>query len=205
MRHVRKGELLFRKGDEVTRIYFVAKGQVRVNAMQEGKTALHEIRGPRSWLAEDAMSGRRYHRYTVVAATGSDVVAFACATFCKMLEDNPVLNAAFMIGMANHLDTMHAALDDYLFNPADKRAARMFLSMFVGSADVLPLEMTPTRLGELIGATRQTAHTIINRFRAKGMMVKKGQELYHLHKGPLQTFLAAKNRVDDNRGDRPSR
>ncbi|MCA1452810.1 Crp/Fnr family transcriptional regulator [Bradyrhizobium sp. BRP22] len=190
--HLQRNRTLFRQGDEVARIYFVLHGQIRVNATRDGKTALHEVRGRLSWLAEDALAGRAIHRHTAIATMDSDVVAFSRATFQKLLADHAALNDMFVIGMASHLDMMHEALDEHRFGAADKRLARAFLNMFIGKdVEEQEVKISPTKLGELIGNSRQTVHRIINAFLDMGLLTKPGEEIYHLRKKKLEQFLAS--------------
>jgi CRP-like cAMP-binding protein len=189
--HVRADETFFKKGETVTRIGFVLKGQIRVDAMRGGKTATHEILGPQSTMGESAIGGGiRVHRHTAVATKDSDVLVFPLATLPKLLEDLPPLRDIIRIGMANHLDALHDALEDYQLNSAEDRLARVFLEHFIGKhdVDVLHIKTTPTRLAERIGRTRQTVTNIVKK-KFRHAVQHERKDLYVVHKKRLEAFL----------------
>jgi CRP-like cAMP-binding protein len=185
LRPVRKGAVLFKKGAEVKEIFFIMRGEFKMNAISPQGKLRREIYGPQDWLEWGSLTADlRAHSDTAVAAVDSEVVAFPLTTFRKLREDHPPLNDLFVIGMARHIATINDVA-------ADRRLARELLKWFDGKdVDVLAIEISPTRLAELISVTRQTVHTHINRFRASGLVTKTGVDAYLLHKEPLQQFLA---------------
>ena len=195
--HLRKGDPLFRKWTKVTHIYFVMRGQIKVDATSaNGKSALHETCNPLSWLDEGALDNLRIHNHDATASADSDVIAFEVATFRQLLMANPILADVFITGMARHINIMKDVLDDQLFNAADKRLGRALLALFPDGRDTLTLTTTPTRLAEMISVTRTTANRVIEKFKNAGILKKK-EDHYVVHRKPLQVFLLSGMQIDE--------
>ncbi|MET4086323.1 Crp/Fnr family transcriptional regulator [Bradyrhizobium sp. S3.5.5] len=191
---VMQGRKLFKAGDEVTRTILVLKGLIKLNVERDGKTVLHEIRPPGSWLGDAVGNGRCHHRHAAVAAMASEVVVFPRATFNKTLDDHPALNALYRSGLENHVGTLKDALDDQHFASSATRLARLFRDHFTGenaNADELRYETTPTKVGQLIGYSRQTVNdTIRDKLDPAGAVKKMSTNVYHLYRQKLEEFLA---------------
>jgi len=200
VQHLRNGDALFRKGTKVTHVYLIMRGQIRVDAIApNGKSALHEICGPRSWLDEGALDSLRIHTHDAKAQADSDVIAFELGSFRDLLHAHPVLADTFMVGMAMHINNMKDVLDDQLFNAADKRLARALLALFNGN-DTIQIEATPMRFAKLIGVTRTTANRVVDKFKETGILLKKDKDHYVVRRAPLIAFLS--NGTSDSEKER---
>jgi CRP-like cAMP-binding protein len=190
MLHLRTGAALFRKGDEVSLIYLVLRGQIKVIATNGGKSAVHEVIGRHDWLASEAIDGMHVHLHSAVATSETELLGFEQPTFQQIIDDHPILRALFMRSMASHLYTKGVALDDVLFNSAPIRLARALLELFKGrDAIVIDLKTTQIRLAEMIGTTRQTVNAIVTAFVSAGILQPSARSAYRLFKIPLEKFL----------------
>lgn len=198
---LKKHQALFSKGDKAEWVYWVISGQLKVTATSpQGKIAVHELAGPNRWLAEFAMNGFRFHVHTAVATQETLVTAIRPDAMFALLRQYPDFNVFFLKKLANHLFTQGADLDDQLFNSADKRLARLLLAIiFHSKCETLKVEMTPTEMSELIGATRQTVHRILATFTKVGIITRKDRNLY-LHRQQLHDFALSESPgiVDDH-------
>lgn len=154
---LKKHQVLFSKGDKAEWVYWVISGQLKVTATSpQGKIAVHELAGPNRWIAEFAMNGFLVHVHTAVAMQETLVTAITPDAMFDLLRQYPDFNVFFLKKLANHLFRQGADLDDQLFNSADKRLAQLLLAIILHSkCEMLKVEMTPTEMSELIGATRQ--------------------------------------------------
>jgi CRP-like cAMP-binding protein len=199
IQHIRKDEMLFRKGEEAAWLYRVLAGQVKlVTTSVLGKTATHEVCGPRRWLFEGAVDSQHLYMHSAVAMTDSSVMAFERRQFCALLADHQYLAVTLSLDLALQLEGVRNSLDAQMLTPADRRLAHWFLGRFENDVvRVLPIEMTPTRIGELISSTRQHAHRIIDKFLELGILTKRDSDRYLVHKGALEKFLT------DDEGEPP--
>jgi CRP/FNR family transcriptional regulator, cyclic AMP receptor protein len=191
---LKKHQILFSKGDKAEWVYWVISGQLKVTATSpQGKIAVHELAGANRWIAEFAMIGSRVHVHTAVATQDTDVTAIAPNAMFDFVHQYPDFNVFFLKHLANHLFTQGADLDDQLFNSADKRLARLLLAIIMHSkCETLKVEMTPTEMSELIGATRQTVHRILATFTRVGIITRKDRTLY-LHRERLHEFALSES------------
>jgi CRP-like cAMP-binding protein len=188
--HLRTGVALFSKGDEVSAIYLVLRGQIKVVATNGGKTVVHEVVGRHHWLASEAIDGMHIHIHSANATSETELLAFEQTSFQQIIDEHPILRAIFMRAMASHLYAKGVALDDVLFNSAPTRLALALLELFKGKdAIVIDLKTTQIRLAEMIGTTRQTVNGIVNAFSAAGILKVSGRSSYRLFKVPLEKFL----------------
>jgi CRP-like cAMP-binding protein len=179
MLRLRKGDKLYRKGDDATKNFMVQRG--RVALIDKSHTV--EILGPNRWLIE-AHELAHVFLHTAEALTDCGVMAFEADQFVDLLTRHPILNAKFLQDMAERWAERNDNGD-----PAAKRLARHFVKL-CGDNDVLVLEnAAPTSLGIQIAATRQTVTDILKQFHKTGMVIKLGVRRYRLHKPALQQFL----------------
>jgi len=184
--HLRKGDTLFRKGTDADEVYMVQSGQIGL--IDHSRT--QEICGPNRWLFESAHELGHVFLQTAVALQDSGVMAFRSDMFLALLTEHPALQAKFLEDMAERITEKNNSND-----PAGKRLARQLLGM-VGNKDVMMVETTPTRLGELIGISRQRVDKILKAFGRAGMVVKVSTTKYRLHRVPIQRYLESDGEED---------
>ncbi|WP_354134033.1 Crp/Fnr family transcriptional regulator [Bradyrhizobium sp. S3.9.1] len=191
IKHYRKGALLYEKGTKIKEVHLISLGQIRVDAISHGRTTMIRLAGPQDWLLEGALGDVDIHTNTATAQTDADCFAFAREAFPGLLARNPAFGRLFMEGLAKTTSTMSEAIDNQVLNPAVTRMAHWFLKHCTGSdAQEVLIETTPSRLGERIGVTRQTAHKLINFFIHHGVLTKRDSDNYILHRAELGAFLS---------------
>lgn len=179
MLHPRKGDRLYTKGGDATKVFMVQRGQIAL--MNKSRTL--EVAGPNRWLFESAHELGHHFLHTAVALTDCRVMAFDADVFVDTLGKNPILAAKFLADISDQRG------ENSNHDPVRKRLARHLLKL-CGERDELILEATPTILGLQIAATRQRVTDIMREFHKAGMAIKfKGAGRYHLHKLALQRFL----------------
>lgn len=178
--HPRKGQTLYKKGGDATKVFMVQRGQI---GLMDGTRTL-DIAGPNRWLFESAHELAHAFLHTAVALTDCRVMAFDADQFVDLLSRNPILHAKFLKDLSEQSSERPVNHD-----PASKRLARHLLRL-CGTRDVLILEnAAPTSLGIQIGATRQRVTDILKEFHQAGMAVKLDRTRYRLNKRALQKFL----------------
>lgn len=185
--HLRKGETLYKKGGDATKVFMVQRGQIGL--VDDNRTL--EIAGPNRWLFESAHELGHSFLHTAVALTDCGVMAFDADLFVHTLGHNPILNTKFLTDISDQRS------ENSNHDPAGKRLARHLLKL-CGARDVLILEnAAPKSLGMQIGATRQRVTDILKEFHKAGMAVKLSVGRYRLHKRALQQFLGIKRDGND--------
>ncbi|MEY9179740.1 Crp/Fnr family transcriptional regulator [Bradyrhizobium sp. USDA 313] len=189
-KHVRKGDRLFEKGQEIKEIFLITHGRIRVDASSpHGKVILVQQCGPNDWLTEGALDDEAFYTHTATALTETDLYAFARETFPRLLQEHTPLQKIFTVGLARSAKMMREVLDNRLLNPAHTRLAHELLDMF-GKSDApeLFIEATPTKLGDMVGIARQTASKIIKAFASVGMLTPQ-RGGYTLNRAELEKFM----------------
>jgi CRP-like cAMP-binding protein len=196
--HRQPGETIFEKGDEVSDISLVLRGQVKVLAISPaGRSAVHEIIGRYGWLAGEAINGMMVHVHSAIAiAENTELLCFDRQSFPQFIEAHQVLRELFTRGLGSRLHEKGLALDDVIFNPAPVRLARWLLELFRGKeALVIDLNTTQIKLAELIGTSRQHMNSIITTvFVSRGILEPNLRGSYRLHRVPLEKYLTEEAR-----------
>jgi CRP-like cAMP-binding protein len=186
MLRLRKGEALYKKGGDATRVFMVQRGQIGL--VDKARTL--EVVGPNRWLFESAHELAHHFLHDAVALVeDTRVMAFQSNNFLDLLAQYPVLNAKFVEDMAERVTERNNN------DPAAKRLARHLLKILNGR-EALIIETAPKSLGIQIGATRQRVTDILKVFHKSGMAVKISTGKYRLSKLALSMFLGAESGDD---------
>lgn len=194
---------LFVKGSPMTELFLVISGRFRINATgPDGRIAVHNFLGPKSWLGLRALSGRRLFVHTAVATETSEVAAFALPMFDGLRKEYPNLNDLLLQGMASQYATHVDAVDDHFFRSAEWRLANMLLEMFPADETVteLEIEMSMPKMAELIGSSHMTAKRFVTTSEQARRITRKGRTLI-VHRVPMREFLLSESHDHDVHDD----
>ena len=174
-----KGETLFSQGDQADALFYLQQGRVKMTvANDEGKEAVVGIVEPGQFFGEGCLRGQALHTGTTSAMQDCVVTVLAKDAMMAALRDHPKLSQMFITFLLARNGRIEADLIDQLFNPSEKRLARLLLLLANYGHDGGPQPIIPKIsqeiLAEMIGTTRSRVSFFMNKFRKLGCIEYDG-------------------------------
>jgi CRP/FNR family cyclic AMP-dependent transcriptional regulator len=181
-REVQHGTKIFAEGDAADAVYAITSGnRVRIGSVdQNGKALMVEMFGVGEIFGEiGVLSGGR--RSAEAKADGTVKLArIPASVFLESLQRTPVLGANLSRLFAHRLRRTFALFRDASFETVEHRLARQLLYLAeaygrrTGDGIRLAGRFRQADLADLLGATPRSIITVLNRWRADGLVTFDG-------------------------------
>lgn len=173
-RTLRRGEVLFRAGDELDTLYIVGSGSVRVYRVVRGGTrelTLH-VEGPRQLVAgvgvfsgSDGSDPAPAH--AVALQTPTEVLCLPAAAVREQVFGTPALAAAVIAALARRQAELLARLEGLVFSELGERLAAYLLEHAADRPHALP---TNSDLAALLGTVPELVSRKLGEFYRLGLI-----------------------------------
>jgi len=177
MLQLKRGESVYLPGDPSESLYVVKRGSVRIiGTAPEGCDVLITILTPGDIFGELALTDDAPHDHRAEAAEESLLCEVPRDLLLQMVHDSPSfgLHVTKLIGL--RLRTFRSRIQELLGKSAPARLAHALidLSEHHGLSDdqgvLIPLRLSQSDLGKLVGLTRETVNGIIQVWREQGLV-----------------------------------
>lgn len=174
----RRGTTLTREGDRSRRILVLRTGRVKVSrALPDGREAVLGVRGPGHLIGELAALDGRPRSATVVALEDVTAAALAVEDFERFLVEHPnvaIVLIRSLVDRLRHADAVRTEIDGEpvsvrLARAVERLAAEQGTPQPDGTIHV-PLLVTQTELGGMIGASREAVAKALRQLRDQGIL-----------------------------------
>jgi CRP/FNR family cyclic AMP-dependent transcriptional regulator len=188
------GVTIFSLGALADSMYIVKEGVVRLSAVSErgAETILHILK-PHEIFGELLFSEEK-RALTAIADTDTIVTVIPREIFVEILRSVPLVAENFIRLLSRRLSKVEKEFADFGHTWSYNRLARVLLELAeehgveIPAGTRIPLRLTHEDLAKLIGTTRETVTTQINRFRRKGLVKREGR-FFLLNRKGLESFL----------------
>ena len=174
----RENEIVFRQGDPADAVFYIIDGTCKATLVsQAGKEAVIALHEKGDFFGEGCLTGQPQRHATVTAITVSKLIRVDKATMVRALHDEPKLSQLFISYLLARNVRVEADLVDQLFNPSEKRLARLLLLMAKFGKEGGPepvIAVSQATLAEMIGTTRSRVSFFMNKFRKLGFVDYSG-------------------------------
>jgi CRP/FNR family transcriptional regulator len=177
MLQLKRGESVYLPGDPSESLYVVKRGSVRIiGTAPEGCDVLITILTPGDIFGELALTDDAPHDHRAEAAEESLLCEVPRDLLLQMVHDSPSfgLHVTKLIGL--RLRTFRSRIQELLGKSAPARLAHALIDLSVhhGLSDdqgvLIPLRLSQSDLGKLVGLTRETVNGIIQVWREQGLV-----------------------------------
>ena len=177
-RKVKKGTLLFRKGDVGTNLYAVCAGAVRVSApSDQGKDAIFNLIVPGEIFGEIAFLDGGPRTADAVMIEPGELMVIERRDFLPLLHDYPELALRLLEILCGRLRRTSEQVEDIVFLGLKARLAKTLLYLHGHSASKQPqdLKVTQREISQLVGVSRESANKQLRRWqRQKWVRLERG-------------------------------
>lgn len=178
------GHTVFAQGDPANAIFFIHKGKIRISVVSDlGKEAVVALLNPRQFFGEGALSGQPMRISSALCLSQAIVFRIDICAARNLIRQDPAFRDLFLAHLLDRSVRTEADLIDQLFNPSEKRLARLLLLLANYGANTPPqpliTSITQEMLAQMIGTTRARVSFFMNRFRSLGYVSYNGQITVH--------------------------
>lgn len=177
-RKVKRGTLLFRKGDAGSNLYAVCAGAVRVSApSDQGKDAIFNLIVPGEIFGEVAFLDGGPRTADAVMIESGELMVVERRDFLPLLQDYPELALRLLEVLCGRLRRTSQQVEDMVFLGLEPRLAKALLHLYDHSSFKAPqkFKVTQRDISQLIGASRESVNKQLRSWeRRKWLKLKRG-------------------------------
>lgn len=181
-RDYRACEVIYRQGDASSDVLFVQLGLVKYSLIAEsGDEAVPALYGSGDLFGEDCLAGQACRTGSTIAIERTRIMAVGADVLRRLLANDPALSEQFLAHILRRNLRLESSLLDQMFNPTEKRLARVLLLLACQQAlgvseqaldvsvGVVP-RVSQATLAEMVGTTRSRVNVFLNQFRRRGLI-----------------------------------
>jgi CRP/FNR family transcriptional regulator, dissimilatory nitrate respiration regulator len=170
----RKGQLIFREGEECPGVYVLDTGQVRVfKSGSGGKEHVLHIVEPGGTFAEIASIGGFALPASAQSLVKSTCVLLPSAPFRKLLDDDPATTKAMLLGLTHWVRHLVNLMEDLVLRDAAGRIARLLLDAKPVGESTVKLPGLKRHLASHLNLTSETFSRTFRRLIDAGMIAEE--------------------------------
>lgn len=177
-RKVKRGTLLFRKGDAGSNLYAVCAGAVRVSApSDQGKDAIFNLIVPGEIFGEVAFLDGGPRTADAVMIESGELMAVERRDFLPLLKDYPELALRLLEVLCGRLRRTSQQVEDIVFLGLEPRLAKALLHLYDHSSFKASqkFKVTQRDISQLIGTSRESVNKQLRSWeRRKWLKLKRG-------------------------------
>jgi CRP/FNR family transcriptional regulator, cyclic AMP receptor protein len=194
VRRLRRGQVLFRKGDEGDALYGVLSGAVRIYVVsEEGRELTFAIMEPGDVFGEIALLDGLPRTADAAAAAPSTLLSIPRAPFVAWLEREPRLDQHVIEMLCERLRQVNEDLADVVFLDLRARLAKKLLAVAVahgrtrGATIRIELPLSQSDLAQMLGVTREAVNRQLQALTREGLVRHEGGHVTILDRARLLT------------------
>jgi CRP-like cAMP-binding protein len=193
---IRKGEILFRKGDEGTALYMIVSGKIKiVRQSRDGDEAILALLTGGDFCGEMSLLDDMPRSADAIAVEETHLYALNRRDFLLYVLNNETAVRAILGALSKRLRKADDFLEDIFFLSVPSRLTKKLVELAEaggsreGASATVQLTVTQKELAGMIGATRESINKALRALREKGLISLSGSTLL------IQDMEALKRKV----------
>lgn len=176
------GESIYFEGDEVTYLYLVAMGKVKlIRTATTGREVLLDILHGGEYFGSLTLFGGRVHTETAIAQTDCCILQISAGDFESILSEYPDVMRRVLEAVSQRLADLQEVVEQLSTYTAEQRIASALLRLAQklgearGTNVLIQLPFSRQDLAAMTGSTTETVSRVMSRFAEEGW-VKSGRK-----------------------------
>lgn len=191
VRNVKKRQLIYFDGDDVTGIYLILSGKVKTLKLSEdGRELLTGIYGADEYFGIPAFLSQEPYAETAEALEDSTVCLLPKDMVDELLNKYPEVTRQFIQILSNNLLDKEEQLLQLAYHSVRKRMAEVLIRLCKqeNQDEILNLKISRDNLAAMAGMATETVSRILSDFRDEEIIEKKGSQIIILDESRLQNM-----------------
>ncbi len=202
MKHLSRGERLWRAGDTASQFTLIQSGLVKImRRTPDGTEAIVALFGPRESVGDVAVIGRRaYPADALVASESADVVRIDAQPILAVMDTRPDVARRMSCTLVEHTQLLHTKIGVLSAGAVPKRLATLLLSLAERFGDEhddgslsIPVAVSRSELACLVSARVETTIRTIRQWERSGVVSTKDDGFTLHDPGALQRVLRSED------------
>jgi CRP-like cAMP-binding protein len=171
IRKVKKGMVLFRKGDTGSTLYAVCAGSVRISVpSEEGQDAIFNVIPSGGLFGEIALLDGGTRTADAVAIEDSELMVIDRRDFIPMVRENPDVAMKLIELVCARLRRTSEQVEDIMFLGLPGRLAKALLQLRSqpGGGSSQAIRVTQRDLSQMIGVSRESVNKLLRNWQRRG-------------------------------------
>ena len=182
-RMLKRGQVLYRSGDELTYVYAIRSGSVKTSiSTGDGRLQITGFHVPGQLLGLNAMDEKRYN-CEAVALEMTSVCKITLKCFEELASKIPSVHSRMLMMMSREIKHNHELMLLLGKMKAEERLATYLLSLSRHfalrnySATQFNLSMSRSDIGNYLGIAEETVCRIFTRFQEEGLIISERRHI----------------------------
>ncbi len=192
-RRYRKGSTIFSKGDPADSLYIVKDGRVRILSLSDKgtETIVHILK--QGAIFGELLLSEEKRAFTAVAGTEVLISVIPKGILVELLASIPTVSKNFIRLLSRRLAKVEKEFGDFGHTWSYHRLSKVLLDLCDEHGQESPqgtliqLRLTHEDIANLIGTTRETVTTQMNRFRRMKLVSREGRNIL-VHRQRLEKY-----------------
>jgi CRP-like cAMP-binding protein len=175
---LRKGQVLFRRGDRADGAYFIRRGIIKISIISPvGERRIVALQGPGSTVGDLALIDGQPRGTIAEAMTDSELLTIGRSAFQAMISGYPELHAQIALVLTRRLRSITEEITQAAFLPMRSRVARALLRLAQLSGEHAGVDLygidQPIGQGDIagmVGVTRESVNRTLTEWRNEGVL-----------------------------------
>jgi len=185
---------IFMQGQPADSLFFLLRGRVKLSVTsQEGKEAIVATLDSGEFFGEGCLAGQPLRMATAISVGDCTLARVEKPMMARMLHEEVGVAELFVTHLLTRNIRYEADLVDQLFNPSEKRLARILLLLSHFGKESKTETVVPginqENLAQMVGTTRSRVSHFMNKFRKLGFIDYSGEAGLTVHSGLLSVVL----------------
>lgn len=183
-RFLKRGDTLFRKGDEGKALYLIIKGKIKISVTSRlGNEVILAILSDGDFFGEMALLDGLPRSADAVANEDTELLVLSRTEFLSFVAHNESAAMSILFSLSQRLRKADDFLADTCFLNIGSRLAKKLLELVEihgrkeGDATQIRLSLTQSELASMVGATRESINKELRKLRDRGLVTKEGRML----------------------------
>lgn len=172
---LRKGQALFKEGDDGSHLYVVASGKIKLGTKApDGRENLLMILGPGDMFGDLSLFDSGPRTSTATAVTESRLLSLGQEKVIPWVKEYPEVSLHLLARLASRLRRTNEVVSDLVFSDVPGRVAKALIDLglkFGVKKDdgfLVNHDLTQEELAQLVGASRETVNKALADFAQRG-------------------------------------
>jgi CRP-like cAMP-binding protein len=174
---LRKGQSLFKEGDDGDHLFIVSNGKVKLGTKSpDGRENLLMILGPGDMFGDLSLFDSGPRTATATAVTDTKLLSLGQDKVIPWIKEHPEVSLHLLARLASRLRRTNEVVGDLVFSDVPGRVAKALIDLGVKFGEkreeglFVNHDLTQEELAQLVGASRETVNKALADFAQRGWL-----------------------------------
>lgn len=179
-KEMKKGEIIFLKGDLLENLYVIHKGQVKIPRISnEGKEQIIRVLGPGDFIGELSLFTQTISKSNAEVIEKASICVIEGKKLQKIIYKRPSIAIKIIQELSERMENAESLIEQLGIHDVEQRVVEIILSM-ADDNDQVNLSISKRDLAAHIGTSQETLSRKLSLLQKKGWIKLEGHRKIHI-------------------------